>query len=119
LRPILFLALKEISVISDRRHRDQLKPRAEAIEPALDTDGCDRKIADHCIINAFDAGIPRGDARRRQRSFAPQTSGNERIWNTWDWRESIVSVYCQTEAWTICPSMKQVTVSSEKLQHLS
>jgi putative transposase len=26
-----------------------------------------------------------------------------RIWNTWDWRESIVSVYCQTDEWAICP----------------
>src|SRR6266540_1920836 len=59
-------------------HRDLPKPRVEEIEPAPDADGRDRKIADRGVVNTFDAGVPRGDARRCERSFAPQTPGDER-----------------------------------------
>src|SRR5262245_12268169 len=60
------------------RHRDPSKLRAEAIEPAPDTYGCDRKIMGRGVVNSFDMGIPRSDTRRRERPFAPQPSGNER-----------------------------------------
>jgi hypothetical protein len=60
------------------RHRDLSKPGAEAIEPLLYADGGDRKIANRGVVNTFDLGVPRGDARRCERSFAPQTSGDER-----------------------------------------
>jgi hypothetical protein len=55
-----------------------LKLWAEAIEPAPDANGCDRKIANRGGVNTFDAGVPRGDARRCERSFAPQRPGDER-----------------------------------------
>ena len=60
------------------RHRDLSKPWAEAIEPSLYADRCDRKIANRGVVNTFDAGVPRGDARRRERPFAPQPPGDER-----------------------------------------
>jgi hypothetical protein len=60
------------------RHRDLSKPGAEAIEPSLDADRCDRKIADRGVVNPFDPSVPRGDAHRCERSFAPQTPGDER-----------------------------------------
>ncbi len=56
------------------RLRDLSKPRAEAIEPTLDADGGDRKIANRGIVNPFDAGVPRGDARRRQCFFRAAVS---------------------------------------------
>jgi len=31
------------------------------------------------------------------------SGARRRIWNTWNRRESMVSGYCQTDAWTICP----------------
>jgi len=30
------------------------------------------------VVNTFDSGIPRGDARRRECPLAPQTLGNKR-----------------------------------------
>ena len=60
------------------RHRDLSKPWAEAIEPSLYAYGGDRKIVNCGVVNTFDAGVPRGDASRCERSFAPQTLGDER-----------------------------------------
>src|SRR5262249_52982573 len=60
------------------RHRDLSKPRAEAIEPLLNADRCDRKIANCGVVNPFDLGIPRCDARRRERPFASQPPSDER-----------------------------------------
>ena len=45
---------------------------------APDADGCDRKIAGRGGVDAFDLSVPRGDARRCERAFAPQPPGNER-----------------------------------------
>ena len=59
-------------------HRDLSKPRAEAIEPALDADGCDRKIVGRGVVNSFDTGIPRGDMRHREGPFSTQPPGDER-----------------------------------------
>jgi hypothetical protein len=39
-------------------HRDLSKPRAEAIEPLLYADRCDRKIANRGVVNAFDLNVP-------------------------------------------------------------
>ncbi len=60
------------------RHRDLSKPWAEAIEPASDADGCDRKIVGRGVVNSFDRGVPGGDARRRERPFTPQPPGDKR-----------------------------------------
>ena len=60
------------------RHRDLPKPWVEAVEPSLDADGCDRKIASRGVVNTFDMRIPGGDARRRERPFTPHPPGDER-----------------------------------------
>jgi hypothetical protein len=67
-----------LSDLRQASHRDPSKRRAEAIEPAPDADGCDRKIAGRSVVNPFDMSVPRGDPSRRERPFAPQPSGNER-----------------------------------------
>jgi hypothetical protein len=54
---------------SQARRCDPSKPWAEAIEPAMDADGCDRKIADRRIVNTFDASSPRSDASCHKRPF--------------------------------------------------
>src|SRR5262245_49546799 len=67
-----------LSNLRQARHRNMSKPGAEAIEPLLYADRCDRKIANRGVVNTFDAGVPGGDARRRERHFAPQPPGDER-----------------------------------------
>src|SRR5262245_1236099 len=53
---------RNLSDLRQSRHRDLSKRRTEAIEPTLDADGGDRKIANRGVVNSFDAGVPRGDA---------------------------------------------------------
>jgi len=60
------------------RHEDLSKARAEAIEPALDADGCDRKILDSGGVNSFDPNVPRGDTRCHESFFVPQPPCDER-----------------------------------------
>jgi len=66
----------EVFTFRQARHRDLPKPKAEAIEPALDADGGDRKIANGGIINSFDPAIPRNNAPRHYRIFAPHPPCN-------------------------------------------
>ncbi len=40
------------------RHRGLLKTKAEAIEPVLDADGGDRKVADHGVVDLIWNGVP-------------------------------------------------------------
>jgi len=67
-----------LSNLRQSRHRNLSKPGIEAIEPLLYADRCDRKSASCGVVNPFDASVPRGDARRRERPFAPQPPGDER-----------------------------------------
>ena len=60
------------------RHRNLSKPGTEAIEPTLDADRSDRKVANRGVVNPFEPGVPRGNARRREHPFAPQPPGDER-----------------------------------------
>ena len=65
-------------ILRQARHRDLSKPGTEAIEPTLDADRSDRKVANRGIVNPFEPGVPRGNARRREHPFAPQPPGDER-----------------------------------------
>src|SRR5262249_15034547 len=67
-----------LSDLRHARHRDLSKPGAEAIEPTLNADRCDRKFTNRSVVNPFDTSVPRGDARRSERPFAPQPPGDER-----------------------------------------
>ena len=53
----------------------QSKSGAEAIGPAPDANGCDQKIANRRVVNPFDSGIRRGDARL----FAASLSGSDSV----------------------------------------
>ncbi|MCI0392938.1 MAG: hypothetical protein MOB07_29755 [Acidobacteria bacterium] len=80
------LRLRTASVLRSEGRHDGLRQAcyrnlsemgAEAIEPVLNADGGDRKIANGRIINPFDPGVPRRDPRRRERQFAPHPLGNQ------------------------------------------
>lgn len=40
------------------RHRDLLKAKAEAVEPVLDADGGDRKVANNGAVDLICNGVP-------------------------------------------------------------
>ena len=40
------------------RHRDLLKTKAEAVEPVLDADGGDRKVANYGVVDLICNGVP-------------------------------------------------------------
>jgi hypothetical protein len=70
--PLLFRSKGKCSDFRQARNRDLSKPRAETIEPALDADGGEGKIASRSVVNTFDSDIPRGNAGSCERPFPPQ-----------------------------------------------
>lgn len=44
--------------LSQSRHRDLLKTKAEAVEPVLDGDGGDRKVANLGVVDLICNGVP-------------------------------------------------------------
>jgi hypothetical protein len=60
----VFCSEEERNSFGQPRHRDLLIAGAEAIKPATNTDGCDRKVAIYGV-NLFYPGRPRGHVSRR------------------------------------------------------
>jgi hypothetical protein len=53
-----FCSAGKLGGLCQSRHRDLLKTKAEAVEPVLDADGGDRKIANHGVVDLICAGVP-------------------------------------------------------------
>jgi hypothetical protein len=53
----VFRSEEERNSFGQPRHRDLSIAGAEAIKPATNTDGCDRKVADY-DVNPFYPGVP-------------------------------------------------------------
>ena len=54
-----FCSAGKRNVLGQSRHRNLLKTMAKALEPTLDADRGDRKVANYGSVNPFYTGVPR------------------------------------------------------------